>query len=153
LCVYVCVSRFQTFKLQDRFEGVDGVLSYGPCQFPTLGFVVERYKRIQNFVVRAGGRCLRRTRRHARPAGQPASLPMACVCVCVCVCVLVLCTPLCMQPEDFWSIRMEHGVEGSSKGTVFSWARNRLFDRYATLVLYSMVVQAGTADVLDVRTR
>lgn len=34
--------------LQTRFDELqDGVISYGPCQFPTLGFVVERYKRIQ----------------------------------------------------------------------------------------------------------
>lgn len=26
------------------------VVSYGTCQFPTLGFVVERYKRVKNFV-------------------------------------------------------------------------------------------------------
>ncbi|KAG7771442.1 hypothetical protein KL931_001140 [Ogataea haglerorum] len=28
----------------------DNVVSYGGCQFPTLGFVVDRYKRIKNFV-------------------------------------------------------------------------------------------------------
>lgn len=28
----------------------DMLLSYGPCQFPTLGFVVDHYKRVQSFV-------------------------------------------------------------------------------------------------------
>ncbi|TVY57360.1 DNA topoisomerase, partial [Lachnellula suecica] len=28
----------------------EGVMSYGSCQFPTLGFVVDRYFRVQNFV-------------------------------------------------------------------------------------------------------
>ncbi|CAN0392813.1 unnamed protein product, partial [Hapterophycus canaliculatus] len=33
---------------QNRFDELqDGVISYGPCQFPTLGFIVDRYKRIQ----------------------------------------------------------------------------------------------------------
>jgi DNA topoisomerase-3 len=35
----------QTTRLQDRFENIEGVISYGPCQFPTLGFVVERYNK------------------------------------------------------------------------------------------------------------
>lgn len=44
-------TRFQTMLLRDAFVidfGTDNlVLSYGPCQFPTLGFVVERYWEIQ----------------------------------------------------------------------------------------------------------
>ncbi len=45
-------TRFQTLRLQQRFAAVlsDKLISYGSCQFPTLGFVVERYKAIQNFV-------------------------------------------------------------------------------------------------------
>ncbi|XP_057856163.2 DNA topoisomerase 3-alpha isoform X2 [Cryptomeria japonica] len=46
-------TRFQTMLLQDAFllpsseDERKLVLSYGPCQFPTLGFVVERYWEIQ----------------------------------------------------------------------------------------------------------
>ena len=36
-------TRWQTKLLRDRFQGIQGVVSYGPCQFPTLGFVVSRY--------------------------------------------------------------------------------------------------------------
>lgn len=44
-------TRFQTMRLQGKFDALkENVISYGPCQFPTLGFVVERYLKIQNFV-------------------------------------------------------------------------------------------------------
>nr|XP_043611083.1 DNA topoisomerase 3-alpha [Erigeron canadensis] len=42
-------TRFLTMLLKDAFvfdvptDGTNLILSYGPCQFPTLGFVVERY--------------------------------------------------------------------------------------------------------------
>lgn len=29
------------------------LISYGSCQFPTLGFVVERYKQVQAFIPEA----------------------------------------------------------------------------------------------------
>ncbi|KAJ1401236.1 Zinc finger, CCHC-type [Sesbania bispinosa] len=46
-------TRFQTMLMRDAFvidiatDDRNLVLSYGPCQFPTLGFVVERYWEIQ----------------------------------------------------------------------------------------------------------
>lgn len=56
-------TRFQTLLLQDRLqtyerqENTGGnnsrnniIVSYGPCQFPTLGFVVDRYNKVRNFV-------------------------------------------------------------------------------------------------------
>ncbi|KAK9293223.1 hypothetical protein L1049_021213 [Liquidambar formosana] len=47
-------TRFQTMLLKDAFvldfnrNDRNLVLSYGPCQFPTLGFIVERYWEIQS---------------------------------------------------------------------------------------------------------
>ncbi len=44
-------TRFQTMRLQKKFgELGQQLISYGSCQFPTLGFVVERYKAIESFV-------------------------------------------------------------------------------------------------------
>ncbi|CAJ0577349.1 unnamed protein product, partial [Mesorhabditis spiculigera] len=48
-------TRLQTLHFQRHFAALFGgenrqVISYGSCQFPTLGFVVERYKAIQEFI-------------------------------------------------------------------------------------------------------
>eukprot|EP00842_Homolaphlyctis_polyrhiza_P006873 jgi/Hompol1/775/HPOL_002573-RA len=45
-------TRFQTLRLQKRFHELEDkkVLSYGPCQFPTLWFVIDRYLKAKNFV-------------------------------------------------------------------------------------------------------
>jgi len=45
-------TRFQTLRLQRRFPRhlANQLLSYGSCQFPTMGFVVERYKAIEEFI-------------------------------------------------------------------------------------------------------
>eukprot|EP00438_Fugacium_kawagutii_P025440 Skav204285 [mRNA] locus=scaffold409:282779:287130:+ [translate_table: standard] len=44
-------TRWMSLRYQAMFpELAAETLSYGPCQFPTLGFVVERFLRIQRFV-------------------------------------------------------------------------------------------------------
>lgn len=44
-------TRFQTLRLQNLFpDHIEKLVSYGSCQIPTLGFVVQRYKEIENFV-------------------------------------------------------------------------------------------------------
>ena len=45
-------TRFQTLRLCKVFPTVlEGqLISFGSCQFPTLGFVVERYKQVEAFI-------------------------------------------------------------------------------------------------------
>lgn len=44
-------TRYQTMQLQARFPAADlKMISYGSCQFPTLGFVVEQYLKVHRFV-------------------------------------------------------------------------------------------------------
>lgn len=43
-------TRLQTLELQRLSDNLkDQTISYGSCQFPTLGFVVDRYNRVRNF--------------------------------------------------------------------------------------------------------
>ncbi|KAJ2635911.1 DNA topoisomerase 3-alpha [Coemansia sp. RSA 1286] len=51
LRIGAALSRFQTLRLQSQFDAVkDKIISYGPCQFPTLGFVVDQFLRVESFV-------------------------------------------------------------------------------------------------------
>ncbi|KAJ2375678.1 DNA topoisomerase 3-alpha, partial [Coemansia sp. RSA 2607] len=51
LRIGAALTRFQTLRLQSQFEAVkDKLVSYGPCQFPTLGFVVDQFLRVESFV-------------------------------------------------------------------------------------------------------
>lgn len=54
LRIGACFTRRLTLTLQPLLpasqDGKKQLVSYGSCQFPTLGFVVERYFRVRNFV-------------------------------------------------------------------------------------------------------
>ncbi|BAM40922.1 DNA topoisomerase III [Theileria orientalis strain Shintoku] len=43
------ITRFLTLKYKNAIRTQAKILSYGTCQLPTLGFVVERYLQIENF--------------------------------------------------------------------------------------------------------
>eukprot|EP00759_Apiculatamorpha_spiralis_P003792 PhF_6_TR11744/c0_g1_i2/m.19207/K03165/TOP3; DNA topoisomerase III len=42
-------TRYQTMTLRGHFSGVPRMISYGPCQFPTLGFVIDRFWERESF--------------------------------------------------------------------------------------------------------
>eukprot|EP00919_Chromeraceae_sp_WS-2016_P050937 GHVR01120711.1.p1 GENE.GHVR01120711.1~~GHVR01120711.1.p1 ORF type:complete len:540 (-),score=90.66 GHVR01120711.1:42-1661(-) len=44
-------TRLITMNLRSKFDDLPAsVISYGPCQFPTLGFIVERWNQVELFV-------------------------------------------------------------------------------------------------------
>lgn len=44
-------TRFQTLRYQSVFPTqVDGLVSYGSCQIPTLGFVARRFMEVEKFI-------------------------------------------------------------------------------------------------------
>ncbi|KAG9286855.1 hypothetical protein G9A89_012405 [Geosiphon pyriformis] len=53
LRVGAAFTRYQTLGFQKEFQRLDseGVISFGPCQIPTLGFVVDRWEQRENFTV------------------------------------------------------------------------------------------------------
>jgi len=53
LRIGACFTRMQTLTLKPMLQAIGEevkVISYGSCQFPTLGFVVDRYFQVKNFI-------------------------------------------------------------------------------------------------------
>lgn len=109
--------------LQKTFAGLqDGVVSYGPCQFPTLGFVVERFWRIESIYHFYIG-----------------------------VFIILSLKGSGFVPENFWEIQCsitKPDKHGKSATAAFSWKRNRLFDRQACAVVYDISFQQISHDIL-----
>jgi DNA topoisomerase III len=147
LRVGAAFTRFQTLRLQRNFEGFSehGVVSYGPCQFPTLGFVVERWARIETFIpedfwyldltlkVEDSS-----DQQHEQqlPDESPSSNAL---------------TTNSSRP----------GGEGGQNSTAtstsrpinFTWKRGRLYDQLLTTVLYEMCLDDGQAVVTSMEGR
>ncbi|KAG7360153.1 DNA topoisomerase [Nitzschia inconspicua] len=131
-------TRFQTLRLQKKFHlpgngnngggGSSGVISYGPCQFPTLGFVVERWARIETFVPEEFW-FLELTLRV--PQAEINNTPN----------------------ETTTTNRNNHNNNNNIRPIVFTWKRNRLYDRMITLALYESCMETQTAVVTQLSGR
>ena len=132
LRVGAAFTRFQTLRLQKRFQLTgDSVVSYGPCQFPTLGFVVERWARIETFVseqfwfVELTLRLRNNPSEDATDPGNPSN----------------------NGPPP------RSSTNGDGRPVVFSWKRTRLYDRIVTMSLYESCLEAGVAVVTQLSGR
>ena len=135
LRVGAAFTRFQTLRLQKKFDSLAGgsVISYGPCQFPTLGFVVERWARIETFVPEDYW-YLQLTLSIPQQQQQQQDQP-----------------PSGGEPAPNNS-NMQRG-NAQARSVHFSWKRNRLYDRVVTMVLYESCLEAGQAVVTDMSGR
>lgn len=108
------------------------VVSYGPCQFPTLGFVVERWARIQTFIPEDFW-YLELTVRI--PNDQQV---------------------MAADNRDPTNGNHARGLAEnttSARPITFSWNRGRLYDCVACMVLFGMCVEAGEAEVTQLTGR
>lgn len=131
LRVGAALTRFQTLRLQRKFDGFSeqGVVSYGPCQFPTLGFVVERWARIETFVpedfwyLEMSLRVSEQQQQEQSGSTEGTSAP---------------------RPP---------ASGGPIRALTLSWRRGRLYDPTLTLALYESCLDAGQGVVTHLEGR
>lgn len=131
LRVGAAFTRFQTLRLKRKFEGMDQVLSYGPCQFPTLGFVVERWARIETFVPETFWYIELSLRVNNGPEDGPTVA----------------------ASEMVPSSHQNYATHNPNRQIHFTWQRGRLYDRLLTLILYETCLQSGHAVVQSLEGR
>ncbi|KAF5095581.1 hypothetical protein D0Z03_001798 [Geotrichum reessii] len=136
-------TRFQTMALQRAFRDLGSkVVSYGSCQFPTLGFVVDQYKRVKNF--------------------KPEKFWYLAVEVEIPPALRVT------EVDEDTAIKLtttgrnKKTAKGKSNGNKdvgnsrikFLWERNHLFDHLATTVIFERCADTGyTARVASISTK
>jgi DNA topoisomerase-3 len=119
-------TRLQTVALGNQFNDLAGkVISYGPCQFPTLGFVVYRFREIATFV--------------SEPFWE---VQMGCA-------AAGLIAAADEEDED----HPRPGWQSAANLLQFVWDRGRVYDEFAAVILYELALQAGTATVEAIEGR
>ncbi|KAF4708230.1 isopentenyl-diphosphate delta-isomerase idi1, partial [Perkinsus olseni] len=106
-------TRYLTLRYKRKLPLLEGILSYGPCQFPTLGFVVQRWLRQRNFIREPFWTINCTICVPVRAAGDDADQPL-----------------IESDPED-----------GPTVEVKLHWGRNRLFDHLVTTILYDRCLQ------------
>ena len=132
LRVGAAFTRFQTFRLQQLYPslfnrdtpGGGGVVSYGGCQTPTLGFVVDRFKEHHAFISEDFWKLSLRCGAPARRGGRRA-IDLG-----------------CRYEEEDGPGRAE-----------FSWDRSRVFDEGICNVIATLCHEAGEAEITSVQGR
>lgn len=142
LRVGAAFTRFQTLRLQKKFDGFlskenggGGVISYGPCQFPTLGFVVERWARIETFVPEdfwSLEMTIRLNDDRTVVAVNTSGTDNAGA-----------------EPTNTYS----RGSEQQGRTIRLNWKRTRLYDKLVTLALYDACLDAQEAVVTSLTGR
>ena len=139
LRVGAAFTRFQTLLLQKHFDefadGSQGVVSYGPCQFPTLGFVVERWARIETFVPEEFWYLDMSIRLDANGAIEGAGIGDG----------------TGDAEREGLQVQPQHGRGRSHQGRpiYFKWKRERLYDQLVTMALYESCLNAEEATVIS----
>eukprot|EP01083_Nonionella_stella_P198540 728845_1 len=123
-------TRFQTLRIQNK-SNIESVVSYGPCQFPTLGFVVQRWQKKQNFIpenfwgikveISTGDKDCKKKGKSMDSSCKKKS-----------------------NSGDYVDV-----VERAN----FNWMRGHLFDRISVLVLYEMCIECPIAVVESVQKK
>eukprot|EP00578_Thalassiosira_sp_NH16_P016585 CAMPEP_0181110076 /NCGR_PEP_ID=MMETSP1071-20121207/18522_1 /TAXON_ID=35127 /ORGANISM="Thalassiosira sp., Strain NH16" /LENGTH=416 /DNA_ID=CAMNT_0023193825 /DNA_START=185 /DNA_END=1435 /DNA_ORIENTATION=- len=128
LRVGAAFTRFQTLRLQKKFDGFQerGVVSYGPCQFPTLGFVVERWARIETFIPENFWALEMSIRLNADGSVANDSVQN--------------------QNGNVYSNQQGKSIH-------LNWKRVRLYDRPTTTAIYDACLEAGEAVVTSLTGR
>ena len=127
-------TRFQTIRVQNN-AGVESVVSYGPCQFPTLGFVVEAWQRREAFEPEPFWTIkVEVTTKNQNESGEVSKLSTN------------------QKAKGKYKGNPSDYAEQTERAT-FNWCRGHLFDRTATLILYEMCISAPIAVVERVEKR